>query len=106
MLAPSELSCPVSVEICQLVSVCWVGTLVLLSDGFEIKKKKAEFCLGCYMVFWVWKGLCPWDSEDFFELPGRKDQAMMTWMGQESTLSQFPLCGSSKGNLPSELDSC
>lgn len=61
-MALSELSCPLSVKMCQLVSVCCVGTLTLLSDGFEIKKKKkAEFCLLWYAVFWVWEGLCPWD---------------------------------------------
>lgn len=45
-MALSELSCPLSVKMCQLVSVCCVGTLTLLSDGFEIKKKKSSVCFG------------------------------------------------------------
>ena len=41
-------------------------------------------CFGCGKVYAI--GILK-----AFELPDRKDQTMMIWMGQESTLSLFPL---------------
>lgn len=68
---------------CQLVSVCCVGTLTLLSDGFEIKKKKKKSRVLSALVCSV-LGLGRSMSLGFgvafgvvFELPDRKDRAVV-----------------------------
>lgn len=80
-MALSELSCPLSVKMCQLVSVCCVGTLTLLSDGFEIKKKKSRVlsALVC-SVLGVGRSMSLGFGVAFgvvFELPDRKDRAVV-----------------------------